>query len=274
MAKRAKAKTAATGDVPAAHNWPTFGQSWPLDKIKPYSRNPRTHPPEQIKLLAELILKYGPDQPIAIDEDGVILKGHGRLEAAKFAKLAEFPVVIHAGLSEEDKKAVRIADNQVSLLSGWDQELLRIEVGELRTADFEMPLLGFDRTELNAIETGLNVGSNDGVERGALLERVNVTIDDPKNQPQDGDHYTLTGDGQEHHLFCLSVIKGWPVYMPFLQGQMMLAPYPGVFVPFSQRAKKHALVMVTPDGYTAGHILDRWQEAFGKKAVSLVSSND
>jgi hypothetical protein len=121
---------------------------WPLDRIIPYPNNPRTHPAEQISLLAKLITRHGIDQPIVIDEDGFILKGHGRRMAAVEAGLKTFPVVIHRGLSENDKRAIRLADNQVALLSGWDANLLRLELTDLKTAGFEMDLLGFDDVQL------------------------------------------------------------------------------------------------------------------------------
>lgn len=121
---------------------------WPLGKIVPYERNPRTHPEQQIKLLAQLMTKYGVDQPIVVDENGVILKGHGRRLAAIEAGLKEFPVVRHVGLTDEGKRAIRIADNQVALLSGWDDELLKMEITELQAHGFDLPMLGFSDDKL------------------------------------------------------------------------------------------------------------------------------
>ncbi len=123
-------------------------RDWPLDKIIPYPNNPRTHPSDQIELLAKLITRHGVDQPIVVDEDGFILKGHGRRMAAVQAGMKTFPVVQHMGLSEDDKRAIRLADNQVALLSGWDQNLLRMELTDLKSAGYEMPLLGFNDVQL------------------------------------------------------------------------------------------------------------------------------
>lgn len=143
MAKRAKAHPADTVE------------SWTLDKIIPYERNPRTHPPEQITLLARLMREHGIDQPIVVDEAGVILKGHGRLLAAREAGFSHFPVVAHRGLSEDEKRAIRVADNQVALLAGWDGELLRSELDALQLAGFDMPLLGFDNVQLVQFLAGM-----------------------------------------------------------------------------------------------------------------------
>jgi hypothetical protein len=123
---------------------------WKLDRIIPYPGNPRTHPPEQIEILAQLLLKYGADQPIVVDESGVVLKGHGRLEAAGVAGLKTFPVVVRTGMSGADKTAMRLSDNQVALLSGWDQGLLRDAMVALTEQGYDMPLLGFSEVQLQS----------------------------------------------------------------------------------------------------------------------------
>lgn len=119
-----------------------------LSKIYPYPKNPRTHPPAQLALLSELLKKYGPDQRIVVDESGVILKGHGRHAAAILAGLKEFPVLVRHGMPEADKIAMRISDNQVAILSGWSTDLIRAEMGALKLAGYDMPLLGFGETQL------------------------------------------------------------------------------------------------------------------------------
>lgn len=123
-------------------------KEWPLDKIKAYPHNPRTHPQAQIELLAELLKKFGPDQDIVVDEKGVILKGHGRKAAAARAGLKSYPVTQRFGLSEEDKVALRISDNQVALLSGWDNELVAFEIERLKRSEYPIELLGFGEAQL------------------------------------------------------------------------------------------------------------------------------
>jgi len=126
---------------------------WKLDAIKEYPHNPRTHPPAQVTLLASLIGKYGPDQDIVVDEAGVILKGHGRKLAAAEAGRKDYPVTQRFGLSDEDKIAMRIADNQVALLSGWDNQLVSFEIERLRRSDYPVELLGFGEAQLVSFET-------------------------------------------------------------------------------------------------------------------------
>lgn len=135
-----------------APQWPAANTAmWPLARIKPYSKNARTHPASQIALLARLMQKHGVDQPIVVDEAGEILKGHGRYAAALEAGFAEFPVAQHLGLSDKDKREMRIADNQLALLSGWDMELLRLELGDIRAGGSDLVDIGFDVKDLNRI---------------------------------------------------------------------------------------------------------------------------
>ena len=129
--------------------WPAANvQMWALSKIKPYDKNPRTHSDEQVALLARLMLRNGVDQPIVVDEAGVILKGHGRRLAALRAGFTEFPVAIHQGLSDTEKRAMRVADNQVALLSGWDETMLKATIKELNAEGFELANLGFNESAI------------------------------------------------------------------------------------------------------------------------------
>lgn len=124
-----------------------------LTDIHPFPQNPRTHPPAQIALLAELLKKYGPDQDIVIDaDDDMILKGHGRRLAAIAAGMREFPVTLRYGLSDADKIALRVSDNQVNLLSGWDTELIRGAIASFRQFGGDVQLLGFGDAQLVQFE--------------------------------------------------------------------------------------------------------------------------
>ncbi len=148
MVRKADAKKPGAAPF-AAPSWPAVNAKlWKLAKIVPYPNNPRVHPPAEIKLLADMMKRHGVDQPIVVDEKGVIIKGHGRLEAAKLAGFHDFPVAQHFGLSDADKMAMRIADNAVPLLAGWDRELLRAELSVLKHYDFALDTLGFGQAEL------------------------------------------------------------------------------------------------------------------------------
>jgi len=128
--------------------WPG-AKLWPLVKIKPYPNNARVHPEDQIALLAKMIAEHGPDQPIVVDEAGVILKGHGRLAAAVQIGLMSFPVVQRLGLNDAQKRAIRVADNKITEMGRWDDALLKVELTDLKALDFDLQSLGFQPVELD-----------------------------------------------------------------------------------------------------------------------------
>lgn len=147
-------------------DWPADNvERWPLEKIKPYPKNARTHSNEQIGLIADSIKKYGFTTPLLVDESGVLIFGHGRRAAAELLGLPDAPVSVARGWSEQDKNAYRIADNQIALRSGWDDVLLREQFHELKLEGYDVSLLGFDEGQMTSLLT-LNPqqGVNDPLE--------------------------------------------------------------------------------------------------------------
>ncbi len=122
-----------------------------IDKIKMYENNAKEHPNWQIEKLSETIKKIGYRSPIIVDENNMILAGHGRYMALKKLGYSDVQVVRHTDLTEEDKKAYMIADNQYTLNTGFNTEILRQEIEELESVDFDTSLLGFDEIELQEI---------------------------------------------------------------------------------------------------------------------------
>lgn len=110
----------------------------------PYISNSRTHSQEQVIQIAASIKEFGFTNPVLIDEDGGIIAGHGRIQAAQLIEIEEVPCIVLDGLSEAQKKAYIIADNQLPLNAGWDLDLLKLEVEGLKELDFDIELLGFD----------------------------------------------------------------------------------------------------------------------------------
>ena len=124
---------------------------WPIDRLIPYARNPRTHSDAQVAQIAASIVEFGFNNPILVDTKDGIIAGHGRLLAARKLKLDQVPVVVLDHLTETQKRAYILADNRLAELAGWDEELLRGELAELRDADFDLELIGFTETELENI---------------------------------------------------------------------------------------------------------------------------
>lgn len=116
---------------------------WPVDQLVPYDRNPRTHSPEQVTRVAASIAEFGFLNPILVDSKNGIIAGHGRLMAAKDLGLTEVPVVVLDHLTPAQRKAYVIADNQLALNAGWDDELLKLELADLDGLEFDLTLLGW-----------------------------------------------------------------------------------------------------------------------------------
>jgi DNA modification methylase len=132
---------------------------WPADKVErrpiseliPYARNSRTHSDTQVAQIAASIREWGWTMPILVDEDGNVIAGHGRIMAAQKLGIADVPCMTATGWSEAKRRAYVIADNKLALNAGWDDEMLRVEFGELRDLDFDLSLTGFDDSEIDAL---------------------------------------------------------------------------------------------------------------------------
>ncbi len=122
--------------------FPSIKKVKTIDLI-PYARNSRTHSDEQINQIAASIKEFGFLNPIIIDGENSIIAGHGRVMAANKLNIKELPCVDASHLSDTQKQAYVIADNQLALNAGWDLDMLRFEVSELSDSEFNLDLLGF-----------------------------------------------------------------------------------------------------------------------------------
>jgi len=125
----------------------------------PYARNARTHNDAQVAQIAASIREFGWTNPILVDGANGIIAGHGRLLAARKLSIAEVPCIELSGLSDIQKRAYILADNKLAQNAGWDDEMLRLELGELAAMDFDTLLTGFSDEEM----LGLNTGSAEGL---------------------------------------------------------------------------------------------------------------
>jgi ParB-like chromosome segregation protein Spo0J len=162
---------------PRAAAWPADKiERWPVDDIVPYERNARVHSPEQIDQIARSIREFGFTMPILVAEGGTIIAGHGRFEAAKMLGLDEVPVIIARGWTDEQRRAYTIADNQIALNSTWDDDLLRIELGDLRGSDFDLGVLGMSGKEIEAVLDGWASNIATVEKYGEHTDAITVTI--------------------------------------------------------------------------------------------------
>ena len=165
-----------------------------ISVLTAFAGNPRTHSDTQIDQIAASIREFGWTNPILVDAAGVIIAGHGRLAAASRLGLEQVPVIRLGHLSDAQRKALVIADNQLALNAGWDEVALSNLVRELDAEKFELDLLGFDSADLDRYLVGLDGDAAAEAEEAELPEVPAV----PTSRPGDlwilGAHRLLCGD--------------------------------------------------------------------------------
>lgn len=144
----AQAVPIVIGDIMAEHINVIFKN---ISELNGYERNTRTHSAEQIEQIAVSIQEYGWTNPVLIDEEGVIIAGHGRCAAAELLGIERVPTITLVGLTDVQKRAYRIADNKLPLNAGWNEELLKFELTELIESDFDISLTGFSQAEMDEL---------------------------------------------------------------------------------------------------------------------------
>jgi DNA modification methylase len=166
---------------------------WTLEKLIPYASNPRTHSDAQIAQIATSIAAFGFNNPILMDNNFGIIAGHGRLLAARKLQLKEVPVIVLDHLNESQKRAYIIADNQLALNAGWDEELLRLELAALEDEDVNVALIGFEDDELARL-----LGDQDAAQgltdEDAVPQIQEVLVSAPGDLWILGNHRLLCGD--------------------------------------------------------------------------------
>ena len=164
-----------------------------LEQLVPYARNARTHSESQVAQIAGSIAEFGFVNPVLVGGDNVIIAGHGRVMAAKKLGLQTVPTIKLDHLTENQRRALVIADNKIAENAGWDEELLRLELQNLADDDFDLDLLGFDDVELDDLLASLNDD-----EAAALDENIPEVQENPVSCTGDiwimGEHRLLCGD--------------------------------------------------------------------------------
>lgn len=164
----------------------------PPNSLIPYIHNPKAHPETQIKKIAGSLAEYKFDQPIVVDKDLVIIKGHGRLQAALALGLEAVPVIVRRDLTPAQAKAARLADNKVAE-SAWFEGELGLEMQSLKEMDFDLNLTGFEADEILGLLgppddsptlPGDDAGGPGGDEPGSYVIQYNIIFEFEEQQEQ------------------------------------------------------------------------------------------
>lgn len=175
---------------------------WPVERLVPYARNPRTHSPEQVAQIAASIAEFGFNNPVLVDSAAGVIAGHGRLQAARLLGLSEVPVIVLDHLDENQRRAYLLADNRLSELAGWDNELLALELKDLSDAGFDATLAGFDTKEIEAYLASLEPETPEAEQAGEeeIAEPPAQAITQPGDLWLVGPHRVLCGDCRDRDM--------------------------------------------------------------------------
>lgn len=185
----------------------------PISELRPDPRNARTHSKRQVEQIAASIKTFGFTNPLLTDLDGLIIAGHGRLLAAKSVGLVDIPTISLPHLNDAQKRALRLADNKIALNSGWDVDLLKVELGELAAleVDFDLGVTGFSTGEIDVVLRS----STDPDD-----ELIPAVPDVLRTSPGDiwvcGEHRVGCGDGRDQSFLSKVVGRGEYVAAAFL----------------------------------------------------------
>src|SRR5215472_3702624 len=139
-------------DATPSHPWPADQvERWPIERLTRYPANPRLHTEADTDKIAASILKWGWTMPVLVDDNGMLIAGEARIAAAVKLGLKSIPVIVARGWIEEQKRAYRLADNQLSARARWDFEQLCNELRDLDFGGFDLDLIGFEPDQLEAI---------------------------------------------------------------------------------------------------------------------------
>ncbi|WP_423141795.1 site-specific DNA-methyltransferase [Parablastomonas sp. CN1-191] len=169
-----------------------------ITSLKPYPRNARTHSKKQVRQIAASIERFGFTNPVLISDDGEIIAGHGRVEAAKLLGWKAVPTLALSHLSETEQRAYVLADNKLALNAGWDKEILAIELQALSDLQFDVELTGFSLADIDLVIEEAGEADPDGSD--AADDVVSFPSGPPVSRQGDlwqlGRHRLLCGDAR------------------------------------------------------------------------------
>jgi DNA modification methylase len=167
---------------------------WSIERLVPYAQNARVHSVAQISQIAFSIKEFGFTNPVLAGPDGDIIAGHGRVLAARKLGLTQVPVIVLQHLSESQKRALRLADNQLALNASWNFEMLRLELEALAASNVDLDLLGFTDEQLKEVVAAES--SLPGSDPDFIPEPQVDVISRPGDMWEVGKHRLLCGDGR------------------------------------------------------------------------------
>ncbi len=230
-----------------------------IDKIKPYPKNAKKHPPWHVNQIKNSLQEFGFITPIIIDDQHEIVAGHGRYAAALKMGLKQIPVILVSNLTKAQLKAYRLADNQLNLNTGFDPELLRIEIKELDDLNFELEAIGFDTGELDFMLGDAEPAKDDKADLVPEIEENPIT--------KPGDIWIL----RNHRLLCGNSLEP-SNYKALMNGDTAHAIFtdPPYNVPISGHVCGNGKIKHDEFAMASGEMSDEEFEQFLSTVIALL----
>lgn len=221
-----------------------------LTEVQPHPDNPRQG---DVDAIGESIDANGFYGALLVQQStGHILVGNHRYLAAMKAGIEQLPALV-IDVDDERAKRILVADNRSGDMATWDEDALHAMLSELAVTDEELAGTLYSQDELDNLllrDTGTTPPGD-----GSLLAKTDVTVGPPQRTVERGQVWHVG----PHVLVCADVLTGWPTWAPYLSGDdLVFAPYPSPFLPFSEKLDGRRLLLVQPNSYLAGHLLDKW----------------
>lgn len=231
--------------------------------------NARKHPERNLSAIRASLRRFGQQKPIVVDQDNVVRAGNGTLAAAKAEGWTEIAIV-RSALTGSEATAYALVDNRTSELAEWDPEVLAQQTQALASEGAGLDDTWWDNQELMDLQSAVSdLATEEGPSDASLLKKLGVTLEEPQSVVQPGQVFRLA---DRHILIIADVVKDHQVWGPYLTICDLFCPYPGVFTPLTKAAKENRLLMVQPDAFLAGHLLDKYKSIYPEASIELLAS--
>lgn len=233
--------------------------------LKPYAGNARVHSRKQIRQIAESIKRFGFNNPVLVSDDGQIVAGHGRVEAARLLGMATVPTLALSHLSDAERRAYVLADNKLALNAGWDSDILAIELQALVDLDVDISLTGFTVAEVDLVID--EAAESSPKRRDATEDAVPEPAGHPVTRRGDlwllGRHKLICGDARMH-----------PDYAALLGSERVDLVFtdPPYNVPIDRHATGHGRYHHRDFAFAAGEMSEAQFTAFLTQAMCATAS--
>lgn len=245
-------------------------EEWPLGKLQPHPENPNV---ANVAILEESLDSHGFYGALIVQEStGFVLAGNHRLAALKAKGAEKVPVLV---LDVDDEEALRIlrVDNESTRQGSNNQARLRVILERLSETGRGLLGTGHTKKGLESLIQQMEKEKSGNGSDASRLAQANVDIREPKFLPEEGSVWEIDG---LHILAVMDVMTGHEGWSKFIHGRndSIFLPYPGPFAAVSEVAGEYRLVMIQPDTYIAGHILEQFENQMGEGKIVLIEGGE